>query len=465
MSRDQQLELLEVLDRYPECFSDVPGYTDVVTHSIPLTDDFKPKRLHAYRVPEKLKPEVDRQIQEMLRNGIIRPSQSPMASPLVCVLKGKEGCDGVRLAVDYRYVNRFTHGDAYALPDLSSIFQRVGRSRYITIADCKSGYWQLPIKEEDKWLSAFVCDAGLFEFNRAAFGLKGSGNSFVRAITKILRPIREFTDSFVDDVAVHSDQWKEHMSDLDNFLRTVKEAGLTLNLKKCKWAQSQVKFCGQIIGSGKRFADTEKVKVVKEMNAPKTKTELRQMLGFFSYFREYIENFAGVAKPLTDLTAKQVPADIPWKPIHQHAFDELKRLLCKATTEPLYVIDFSKPFNLFVDASGFSTSAILTQTGPNGTELPIAFSSTKLNATQCAWSTIEREAYAALMALQKYRNWIFGSEVTVHSDHNPLLYLTESVPKSAKLMRWALALQEFSVTFKYRAGRNNVAADCLSRLK
>jgi len=143
----------------------------------------------------------------------------------------------------------------------------------------------------------------------------------------------------------------------------------------------------------------------------------------------------------------------------------LKRLLCKATTEPLYVVDFSKPFNLFVDASGFATSSILTQTSPEGTELPIAFASTKLNATQSAWSTIEREAYAALVALQKYRNWIFGSEVTVHSDHNPLLYLTESVPESAKLMRWALALQEFSVTFKYRAGRNNAAADCLSRLK
>ena len=86
-------------------------------------------------------------------------------------------------------------------------------------------------------------------FNRAAFGLKGSGNSFVRAITKILRPIREFTDSFVDDVAVHSDQWKEHMSDPDNFLRTVKEAGLTLNLKKCKWAQKS----GQILRSNYRI--------------------------------------------------------------------------------------------------------------------------------------------------------------------------------------------------------------------
>ena len=105
------------------------------------------------------------------------------------------------------------------------------------------------------------------------------------------------------------------------------------------------------------------------MNAQQTKTELRQILGFFSYFREHIQNLAGIAKPLTDLSAKHVPAKVPWGSIQQQAFDELKRLLCKATTEPLYVVDFSKPFNLFVDASGFATSAILTQTGPNGIEL------------------------------------------------------------------------------------------------
>ena len=95
-----------------------------------------------------------------------------MASPLVCVLKGKGVCNGIRLAVDYRYVNRFTHGDAYHLPDISSVFQRVGKSRYISLTDCKAGYWQLPVREEDKWLTAFVCDAGSFEFNRAPFGLK-----------------------------------------------------------------------------------------------------------------------------------------------------------------------------------------------------------------------------------------------------------------------------------------------------
>lgn len=175
---------------------------------------------------------MDRQIQEMLKNKIIRESQSPMASALVCILKKNDINNGVRLAVDYRYLNRFTRGDAYPLPDISSVLQRIGRSKVITITDCKAGYWQVPMREEDKWLTAFVCDTGLFEFNRSPFGLKCSGHNFVRAITRILRPVRNFTDSFVDDVAVHSNQWKEHMGHLSRYLQSIEDAGITLNLKK-----------------------------------------------------------------------------------------------------------------------------------------------------------------------------------------------------------------------------------------
>jgi len=105
---------------------------------------------------------------------------------------------------------------------------------------------------------------------------------------------------------------------------------------------------------------------------------------------------------------------------HQKAFDELKMLLQKATMEPLYTIDFTKPFNLFVDASAYMVSSALTQTDPKGNELPVAFSSTKLNPIQSRWSTIEKEAYAALVALKRYRNWLFGSRITLYSDHNPL---------------------------------------------
>jgi hypothetical protein len=142
----------------------------------------------------------------------------------------------------------------------------------------------------------------------------------------------------------------------------------------------------------------------------------------------------------------------------------LKDLLCKATVEPLHIIDFSKSFNIFSDASDFAVAGILTQTSDDGEDRPIAFASLKLSCTQQRWGTVEREAFAAIWSLQKFKQWIFGSEVTLYSDHNPLTFLTESSPKSSKLMRWSLALQEFNVKFKYKPGRENLAADCLSRI-
>jgi len=115
LTQEQQNEILAILDKYPECFSDFPDFCDVVQHEIHVTEDFKPKRFRACRVPESLKPEVEKQIQEMLQMGIIKRSKSEMASPIVCVLKGKDGKDGVRLAIDYRYLNNYCLGDAFPI--------------------------------------------------------------------------------------------------------------------------------------------------------------------------------------------------------------------------------------------------------------------------------------------------------------------------------------------------------------
>ena len=176
-------------------------------------------------------------------------------------------------------------------------------------------------------------------------------------------------------------------------------------------------------------------------------------------------NFSEIVKPLTDLTGKRAPVKIPWSEIHSKAFEELKTKLCQASVQPMQIADFSKPFIIHVDAANSTVGGALTQEDKEGTERPIAFASMKLNPTQRAWSTIEKEAFAAIWALGKFRSWIFGQPVTIYSDHNPLTYITESVTKSAKLTRWYLALQQYDVTFRYKAGRNNVVADFLSRLE
>ena len=139
----------------------------------------------------------------------------------------------------------------------------------------------------------------------------------------------------------------------------------------------------------------------------------------------------------------------------------------RATENPLYPLDLSKPFHLFIDASSYSVSGALTQVDDNGMHLPVTFVSTKLRETQRRWSVIEREAFSLIVFLRKYRQWVLSIVVYVYSDHNPLSFQTESesVPKSAKLMRWAMTLQEFSIVFQYYPGRKNVVAGCLSRLQ
>jgi RNase H-like domain found in reverse transcriptase len=171
---------------------------------------------------------------------------------------------------------------------------------------------------------------------------------------------------------------------------------------------------------------------------------------------------AETARVITDLTRNEVPYKVPGKAEHQEALEKLKSQLSNAVT--LHSIDFSKDFGVLVDASQFAVGCCVVQWNADGLEVPIAFASMKLSPTQARWSTIEREAFAVIWALNKFRPWVLLSKVTVLSDHNPLSYLTEASPKSAKLARWALALQEFNLVFKHRVGNQNVAADLLSRM-
>ena len=178
LSASEQSDLLRLLDKYPQCFSDDPGFCNLAQHEINLLPGFKPKRSKAYRVPERLKPLVSKEIQRMLDLEVIRPSNSDMVSPLVVVLKGPGGQDGIRLAVDYSYLNSFTRNEPYPVTDIESIMNRVGGATLI----------------RDVPLTAFVCDDGIFEFLRTPFGGRACGSTFIRAMQQVVKPVKGFTD-------------------------------------------------------------------------------------------------------------------------------------------------------------------------------------------------------------------------------------------------------------------------------
>jgi len=221
---------------------------------------------------------------------------------------------------------------------------------------------------------------------------------------------------------------------------------------------------GHIVRGGHRRPNLEKITAIQNLKEPETKKQVRQIIGLFSFFREYLPGFAGVIKPLTDLTTKRYGERIPFGSTEREALQLLKTMLCTAANESLAIIDWSKLFSLFTDASDVAVGATLTQPSSEGHERPIAFASSKLNTTQQKWATIEKEAYAALWALNKFKHWVLGAPIVLYSDHNPLTYLTECSPNSSKLMRWSLALQEFNVEFRYIRGSANLASDCLTRM-
>lgn len=210
-----------------------------------MKSDFVPRRLQAYRVPLAFRSDVEKQLKQLLDDEIIRPSNSPMTSPMVIVRK-KTG--DLRLACDFRYVNKYTIPRPYPMPVISDVLNKIAKAKFISVFDCRSAYWSCEVAEEDKWKTAFITHLGVFEWNRVPFGLIDSGRTFVRAIDFVLQPLKTCCEPYVDDISVYSSSWEEHLTDIRKFLQVMRNNQLTLNLSKCEFGKSEIKFIGHIVG-------------------------------------------------------------------------------------------------------------------------------------------------------------------------------------------------------------------------
>ena len=451
-------ELLQLLQKYRHIFNDKPGFCNVAEHEINIESGFKPKSMHPFRIPDKLKVEVDRQIDELLRDGKIRLSRSPFAHPILCVAKPN---GDIRICTDMRYVNSGTINDAYPMPRAEDMLMKVSSSTFLTTLDCTSGYWQIPIREEDISKTAFITHRGLYEWTVMAFGLKTAGNTFQRVMDIILAPFVYCAGAYIDDTIVHSGGWKDHLTDLEGVFAAFSDAGMTLKLSKCHFAKPSVRFIGHEVGSGKRKVILSKVEAIRAIPEPHTKKLLRSFLGMVNFYRNYIPDFSRLALPLTDLTKTTQSNNIRFGEKERAAFLALKDSLCHSVT--LHSPRQDRPFIVRTDASNYAVGACLSQLNDDGEEMPIAFASAKLSAVQSRWAVIEKEAYAIIFALQKFDVIIYGSRIDLYSDHSPLRYLVDCAPKSPKLTRWSLSLSRYNIHVHYIKGVDNVAADFLSR--
>ena len=444
-------ELQAVVDEYRQLFSTVPGSTDLAHHTIPTASN-PPVCVPPRRIPAQYREEIERQLQEMLDRNIIRVSSSPWLAPAVYVPK-KNG--ELRICIDYRELNKRTMKDAYPLPLPDEVQDRLAGAKIFSKLDLQSGYWQLPVQEEDRLKTAFCPGPGmgLYEFCRMPFGVTGGPSSFQRLMDKVLHGL-SFVTSYIDDVLVHSSSMELHQSHLQQVFNCLAKAGLTLRGSKCNLGLDKVQYLGHVFSKDGMAPDTNKIAVVQKWPTPTDVTEVRQFLGLASYYRRYVKNFADIAAPLHHLTQKAV--DFNWEENCQHSFQVLKDALTQAPV--LGYPCFKKGFTLQTDASAVGIGAVLEQEGH-----VIAYASRSLTTPERQYSVIERECLAVVFAVKHFRHYLLGQPFSLHTDHQPLQWLSAQ-KMEGRLCRWALALQEFDFEIKYRRGSSNANADALSRI-
>uniref|UniRef100_A0A1B6DI21 RNA-directed DNA polymerase n=1 Tax=Clastoptera arizonana TaxID=38151 RepID=A0A1B6DI21_9HEMI len=466
MNSEEKREILKLLKEYSDIFHNENNnltFTNQIKHVIRTSDEI-PVYTRNYRYPEIYRKEVNVQIQDMLKQKIIRPSRSPWNSPIWIVPKKKDASNKqrFRLVIDFRGLNAKTIDDRFPLPNITDILDRLGRSQYFTTLDLASGFHQVEMHPDSVEKTAFSTETGHYEFLRMPFGLKNSPPTFQRIMNNILRGIQNETCLvYLDDIIIYSTHLQEHIKRLREVFDRLRKANFKIQIDKAEFLRKEVAYLGHIVTPDGVKPNPDKIKAIKNYPIPKTTKQIKGFLGLLGYYRKFIKDFAKITKPFTNCLKSGATIDINNQE-YLNCFEICKNILCN---EPLLQYpDFEKEFILTTDASNFAIGAILSQQ-KNGSDLPVAYASRTLNKSETNYSAIEKELLAIVWATKYFRPYLFGRKFKVYTDHKPLQWLFSVKEPNSKLLRWRLKLEEFDYEIKYKNGKLNKNADALSRIQ
>lgn len=462
MNPEQKVKITQLCTKYSSLFhknSENLTFSNVIKHTIPTTDN-NPVYTKTYRYPHIHKEEVQRQIQELLKNKIIRPSHSPWSSPLWIVPKKLDasGKQKWRIVIDYRKLNEKTIGDRYPLPNITDILDKLGKCHHFSTLDLASGFHQIEIDEKSIPKTAFNTEQGHFEFVRLPFGLSSAPATFQRVMDIVLKGlINKICVVYLDDILIFSTSLEEHLEHLTLVFERLRESNLKIQLDKSEFIRRDVEFLGHIITPEGIKPNKKKIEAIENFPLPRTQTQIKSFLGLIGYYRKFISHFSDLTHEFTKRLKKNCPMNLT-DPKYLEAFETCKQLL---SNDPiLQYPDFNQEFQLTTDASNFALGAVLSQN-----DKPIAYASRTLNDAEKRYSTIERETLAIVWACKNFRPYLFGRKFKIYSDHKPLQWLFSLKDPSSKLLRWRLKLEEYDYQLIYKQGKFNTNADALSRVE
>lgn len=446
----------EICAEFPDVLTERLGQAKDYKYTVQLTDDV-PVRRSPYPLSPPQAQVMRTHIEELLEKGVISKAKSPYAAPAFLVKKPN---GDFRLCIDYRHLNKKVRMDAFPVPAIEHIFQCLKGAKVFTTLDLNSAFYQIELSDKSKELTSFVTPEGQFVFHKTPFGLSVSPSSLIRLMSELFSDLRyKNVIVFFDDLLIYSENMDSHMSHVREVLQRLRNANLTVNPNKVKFAKSELKFLGHRISSAGLAVDNEKVQAIADLPVPKNLKQMMTFIGMVSYYAKFIPDYAQVVAPLNDLRKKGTKYCILDE--HRQAIRVLKDALCKSPI--LKFPDFEREFILQTDASQTHLGSVLLQRFEDGLH-PIAYASRRLTSAERKYSTYEQEALACIWSMEKFKAYLLHQKFILQTDSSCLTWLIRHPRNLGRVGRWLLRISRFQFDVEHIRGTVNCTADCLSRL-
>ena len=422
-----------------------------VDHCINLKEGTEPINVRPYRYAHYQKNEIEKQVQDMLQSGLVQTSTSPFSSPVLLVKK-KDG--NWRFCTDYRALNAATIKDRFPIPTVDDMLDELHGASYFTKLDLRAGYHQVRVKPSDIHKTAFRTHNGHYEYLVMPFGLCNAPSTFQAIMNSIFRPhLRKFILVFFDDILIYSPDWDHHLLHVRQTFEILRQHRFFVKASKCAFGQQELEYLGHIITSQGVKVDDNKIAAMVAWPQPTNISELRGFLGLTGYYRKFVKNYGIIARPLTNLLKK---GQFGWHEEAERAFLALKWAM--TTTPILAMPNFNESFTIETDASGEGIGAVLSQCGK-----PVAYMSRALGVAKKSWSTYAKEMLAIIEAIRTWRPYLLGQKFYIQTDQCSLKYFLKQRIATPEQQKWVAKLLGYDYEITYKPGRENSAADALSR--
>ncbi|RWS23056.1 Pol polyprotein-like protein, partial [Leptotrombidium deliense] len=458
LTDEQVAQLLEVLQKYEMCFAFDNlklGKCTVGEFTIDTTDD-KPVRSAPYRYSQPMRDTINKQVDDLLKAGVIEPSNSDYGAPVVLVKKA----DGDwRMCVDLRQLNKKIKDDNYPMANIQDNLHALNGAKYFCVLDLNSGYFQIVIRKGDRYKTAFVTQDGLFHFKYMPFGIKSAPAFFQRNMDKVLGGLKwSKVVCYLDDVTPFGRTFEELLSNLDETLKAFQRANLTIKPSKCAFATQSISFLGHIVDSEGIKMDPEKIRAIIDFPEPRNVRDIQAFLGKVGYYRNFIEGLQVKLEPMTRLLRKNQTFDFGKE--QRKSFQQVKSDL--VGDKVLMHFDPELEKELRTDACGYGIGGVFGHRTDQGFR-PVIYWSRLLSDSERKLANPDKECLSLVGFVTKHRPFCFGYKVYVKTDHCSLCYLYTNKDLSPKCMRWAMILQGYDLVIEYKSAKHHKDADCLSR--